>query len=621
MLLSTSMGEVRGASLAPDSLKRAQTDSLLALGAGKLSVVAPTQEQIRKFVKFNPMLDNGAAPAKYAQQPRLKAPFMQGQLSPDFVQRGLNALNVMRYIAGIGANVELNGEQAEICQVAALLCAISKTATGEPKPPVGMEKDVHKQALQVLSKSVVATGSESLDRATALELVPDAGKDAMGDVCRRRQLLNPALRQVAFGQVGKFGVINTAGFMPEVPVSHGIVAWPAQNTPLDYFDISVPLSLMFSDDYDIKGNVILVMVRLHDGKVWKFGRLLPKQDGYYSTSTARCGLPSCIVWKPNLDQYRTSDQFSVHVSGVKFRGLALPTIEYTISFFDLFTVFVNGYLSVMEPISTIASNQYQGNTAITSVDIASSVQTIEPSAFAGCIGIERVKLPESLAGIASSSFKGCVGLKSIDLPNTVLAIDDEAFAGCSGIARLGISYKLQRVGKAAFKGCVSMSGVDLPESLQEIGANAFADCAALAQVAIPPNVSKIGTGAFSGCTALRRADFAPSSGATALELSAHAFQGCIALDSINIPGLVPAIEEFTFDGCTSLKVIRIAEGVQRISDNAFLKTPLERIYIPASVVSIGRVSAIPSTAVIYCKKGSYAEKWAKELFRRYELVP
>lgn len=601
-----------------DSLKKAQVDSLLALGAGKLSVKTHTPDEIRGFIRKNPILSNGVVPNKYIVQPRVKQPFAQGELNSEFIARGINAINVVRYIAGIDA-VELDASKLSDCQAAALMCAATKADKGTPKIPDGMKKDFFKGALQTYSNSKLAVGNEQLDRTIIYDCVRSASKDEVADVCNRRELLNPALQKLAFGHVGKYALLNITGTKADVSIENSIVAWPAQNTPLDYFDVGSPLSLMFNGDYDVKGNVVLVMVRLHDGKVWKFGRLLPKQDGYYSTSTLNCGMPNCIIWKPDIDQYRANDQFSIHVSGVKFRGVELPTIEYTVRFFNLFTVFVNGYLNIMDPISSINGNDFKGNKDIVSVDIAKSVKTIEKSAFLGCINLEQVNLPESFEIIQNSVFKGCIALKSIKLPNTVTQIEGDAFAGCSGLTSVGISYKLQKIETSAFKGCSQLSSIDFPQSLVQIGVNAFSECTALQKIQIPLNVKFIGTGAFAGCSSLKSVVFEESEQAS-VDLSAHVFSLCISLDSISIPGSVKTIEEYAFDGCSNLKVIRISEGVTKIADNAFTKTPLQRIYIPSSVQSIGRVSAIPSTATIYCKAGSFAEKWAKSLFRKYELI-
>lgn len=619
-LVCLGVAQVFGSIAQPDSLKKAQVDSLLAIGAGTLSVNAPTKDEIRDFVKRNAILENGIAPAKYSTQPRTKAPLAQGTLSSEFMSRGINAINVVRYVAGVDSDVKLNEAGLDKCQQAALMCAASKIDKQGLKCPEGMDRELYKNALETYSNAVVAVGGESLDRTILFNMVKGSGKDVMADVCSRRQVLNPQLEQVAFGHVGKYALLQPTLKSSELPIEQIIVAWPAQNTPLDYFDISSPLSLMFSADYDIKGNVILVMVRLNDGKMWKFGRLLPKQDGFYSTSSKSCGLPGCITWKPDLDQYRANDQFSIHVSGVKFRGVELPTIEYRISFFNLFTVFVNGYLKIMEPVSTVNGADYKGNQEITSIDIASSVKNIDNSAFAGCIKLERIGLPQSIETISGSMFKGCVALEKVELPNTVTLIETDAFAGCSAMARLGISYKLKTIESGAFKGCTALTSFDLPESLQEIGTNAFAGCSGLTKIQIPLNVTRIGVGAFSGCTSLKEITFAEA-GNSPLDLQAHVFQGCVAIDSIAIPSSVRAINEYAFDGCTSLKVIHIAEGVKKIAENAFAKTALQRIYIPSSVECIGRVSAIPTTAIIYCKAGSYAEKWAKGLYRKYQLIP
>ncbi|MBQ9470923.1 MAG: leucine-rich repeat domain-containing protein [Bacteroidales bacterium] len=601
-----------------DSLRQAQLDSLLRLGVGRLSVAEPSNDGIRAHIKRQPMLDYGEQFAKYDSPPKVRPPWAAGRLGASYVQRGLNAINAMRYIAGLEPNVRLDASQADACQAAALACAAGRSAKPSAMPS-GMDKMLWQRGLRALEGALVAESSEQLDRAVVFDLLRDARKAELSDVLRRRELLNPALSAVAVGQVGKYCVLKPVKEQPQGPF---MVPWPAQRTPIDYFDVNTPLSIIFSDGYDIKGNVVVVMVRKHDGRVWRFGRLLPKADGHYSTSTTASGGSSrCIVWRPNgIDQYRPGDLFAIHVSGVKYQGIELPPIEYTVAFFSLFTVLSNGYLHVMEPVSAIGSGAYKANADLTSVDIDRSVVSIGTAAFASCTKLERVNLPAALPTIPPELFKGCIALKGISLPQTAISVGDEAFAGCAALASLGMSYKLESIGRAAFSGCTSLGAVELPESLREIGPNAFAGCAALAQLSIPKGVRRIGPSAFSGCAGLRRLSIEGGGEPASLELCAHAFQGCPALDSVSLPGAMQALEEQVFDGCSTLRVVRIGEGTTRIADNAFGRAPVERIYIPASVQQIGRVSAIPTTATIYCPAGSYAEHWAKGLFRKYVIV-
>lgn len=613
---------IKAMNVMADSTRQAKLDSLLNIGVARLTVHSPSADDIRAYIKQHPMLDYGEQPAKYTQQPKVRSPFAPGSLSESFVLRGLNAINAMRYIAGIEQNVQTDATQAGDAQAAALLCAATKQVQPTAKMlPTGYDKGLQQRGLRLLADALVGESAEQTDRAVVFDLVRDARKAEMSDVTRRRTLLSTSLQSVAIGQVGKYTVLKPM-LQPVAPTNAPkIVAWPAQQMPLDYFDVNTPLSLSFSDDYDIKGNVVVLMVRQHDGRVWKFGRLLPKSDGYYNTSTATAGGTSrCIVWRPSgIDQYRPNDRFVIRVSGVKYQGFELPPIEYTVSFFSLFTVFSQGYLRVVEPVSSIAPGAYKANAELVSADIARSVTSIGSAAFAGCIKLERVELSAALLDISAEMFKGCVSLKSIALPQTVTNVGVEAFAGCAALQRVGISYKLERIERAAFNGCTALSEIDLPESLREIAPNAFAGCTNLSQITIPQGVRKIGISAFTGCTSLQRLSFEAGEAVT-LELSSHAFQGCSSLDSISLPGSVLSLEEQVFDGCTSLRVVRLNEGTQRIADNAFGRIKLERIYIPASVQQIGRVSAIPSTATIYCPAGSYAEKWAKSLFRKYVIV-
>lgn len=117
-------------------------------------------------------------------------------------------------------------------------------------------------------------------------------------------------------------------------------------------------------------------------------------------------------------------------------------------------------------------------------------------------------------------------------------------------------------------------------SVTAIGEWAFMDCEDLHKVNIPSTVSVIGSCAFWGCS---------------------------SLEEITLPEGLTAIECSTFEGCSSLKNVIIPSTVTRIgnnpgepSDGPFSGCPLETLFVPASVQTIGGggLWATPNTIII-----------------------
>lgn len=117
-------------------------------------------------------------------------------------------------------------------------------------------------------------------------------------------------------------------------------------------------------------------------------------------------------------------------------------------------------------------------------------------------------------------------------------------------------------------------------SVTAIGEWAFWDCWDLHKVNIPSTVSVIGSCAFWDCS---------------------------SLEEITLPEGLTAIECSTFEGCSSLKNVIIPSTVTRIgnnpgepSDGPFSGCPLETLFVPASVQTIGGggLWATPNTIII-----------------------
>ena len=124
----------------------------------------------------------------------------------------------------------------------------------------------------------------------------------------------------------------------------------------------------------------------------------------------------------------------------------------------------------------IADNAFYYCTAMTSVQIPATVETIGKWAFAGCIGLTEIKLPDAVTSIGEGAFHGCDQLTSIDMPAELLSIGDFAFYGCSGLTSIELPAKLTTIGSAAFFGCQGLTALTFPASVKEIGDMAFYKC-------------------------------------------------------------------------------------------------------------------------------------------------
>ena len=223
------------------------------------------------------------------------------------------------------------------------------------------------------------------------------------------------------------------------------------------------------------------------------------------------------------------------------------------------------HLILPKTLTTIGKEMFY-RSKLKSVVIPASVETIEAAAFMGCSSLATVTFEKgsqlkTIGGGYSSyypnyygAFLDCTALTSIEIPASVETIEAAAFMRCSKLATVTFEKGSQ----------LKTIGGDYSSYYYGV----FSDCTALKSIEIPASVETIEAAAFHLCSSLATVTFEKGSqlktigGGYYYHYYYGVFSDCTALKSIEIPASVETIEATAFKGCSSLATVTFEKGSQ-----------------------------------------------------------
>ena len=160
------------------------------------------------------------------------------------------------------------------------------------------------------------------------------------------------------------------------------------------------------------------------------------------------------------------------------------------------------HLILPKTLTTIGKEMFY-RSKLKSVVIPASVETIEAAAFMGCSSLATVTFEKgsqlkTIGGGYSSyypnyygAFLDCTALTSIEIPASVETIEAAAFMRCSKLATVTFEKgsQLKTIGGdyssyyyGVFSDCTALKSIEIPASVETIEAAAFMGCSSLATV-------------------------------------------------------------------------------------------------------------------------------------------
>lgn len=222
------------------------------------------------------------------------------------------------------------------------------------------------------------------------------------------------------------------------------------------------------------------------------------------------------------------------------------------------------YNNVSYDVTEIGNYAFQGNTTITEIVLPEGIKTIGADCFERMTKLTKVNIPQTVESIFrfessgngitqnESNYRG--GLLIID--NYLLKVKKEL------TGQVDVPEGTRLVAGYAFSGCKELTRISLPETVTEVGPYAFESCKQLGEINLPKGLKVIHRGTFNSCETL-------------------------GTSTLTLPESLLEIEDFSFWKTVRLTELRFPEGLRKIGDQAFWQSGLKRIWLPASIESLG----------------------------------
>lgn len=320
-------------------------------------------QDIKNYCKANEV--DLYQPTTYSSSPIF--PNDPGQLSEESKIGALNTLKQVRYIAGLSTDISIDDASQEAAMMGALVGYNNQYLSHTPEKPSNMSTPMYELGYKGTSHSSLGMSCgdhDSMNSNIISGFVADWGDSNRWLLGHRRNLLDPRLKDVGFGAVcGANGSYFSLCNLDDTPIhtKYYPIAWPAQNTPVEYIDCS---DQYFNHDegeyyawsfstgvFEDKNAVEVKLTNESTGDTYYFSED-NQDDGYFHVNNDGCGEIGCIIFNPEIEKYNAGDTFKVEITGLKNGD-----VTYTVNMFSLYedyspTEFLNLY---NHPLSVNAS--------------------------------------------------------------------------------------------------------------------------------------------------------------------------------------------------------------------------------------------------------------------------
>jgi len=307
----------------------------------------------------------------YKTNPFLTTPYLSGSLETKPLNDALNAMKMVRYLAGLSyEDMALTEKLNNSAQHRAVLAAVTGKVGHDLQKPTDMSDIFYNAGLNdgidQCELNHVLGGNPIKIESTAkaiIGLVGDGGFNNIESAGHRMAIFNPNMKEFGIGYANDFNdphikignkALYTNYLYAHTNLSSGssetvdtYTAWPNSGAfPIEYFDDSTrPWSITLGTEYQAptKTNISITLTRTRDSKTWTFNNSTPNL-GASNTDYDNKALNHLavngknIIFRPNLNdlgEIKAGDYFTLNLSGIRNSNNQAATLQYNIDFFDL----------------------------------------------------------------------------------------------------------------------------------------------------------------------------------------------------------------------------------------------------------------------------------------------
>ena len=216
------------------------------------------------------------------------------------------------------------------------------------------------------------------------------------------------------------------------------------------------------------------------------------------------------------------------------------------------------YLNIAEVnITALPIQAFYKSTNVENLILPNTLTTIGEEMFYHS-ALKTIVIPESVETIERAAFCGCENLSSFEIPARVKTIEEEVFCYCRSLTSIEIPANVKTIGDGAFS-MSALTSIKIPTNVETIGNEAFSDCESLTSIEILANVKTIGNNVFSLCKRLKTVDM---SACTQVEtIGQYAFYKDSELRLFKIgTGTPPTCWTDAFKGINPYSVLKVPSG-------------------------------------------------------------